>query len=218
MNSRPSQAAHVNRSRPADGVAAQFRRGATAAGNTTAVGADTSSTTAARTAPVTVAATSMQAGAVAALPARTQTQLHRLQRLAWWLDNSIPIPGTTRRIGLDGLIGLIPGIGDASGAIIALAIVGHGARLGAPASVIVKMLMLVLAEMVVGVVPVVGDLFDFGVKANTRNVALLQNWLVSPATAHARSRTQVMLVLVMLGLVVACAIGLAIWVLSRLFS
>lgn len=115
-------------------------------------------------------------------------QLRRLDRLAWVLDNSIRVPGTRLRIGLDGFIGLIPGIGDLAGAAVSSYIVAQAARSGAPISLLLRMGLNVLVESVVGVVPVVGDLFDFGYKANARNVRLLRTHVDEPGAGRLQNR------------------------------
>ena len=100
-------------------------------------------------------------------------ELSRLRRLARLLDSAIPLPGGYR-IGLDGLIGLIPGIGDALTAGAAAWIVVRAAQMGASTAMLVRMMWNIILELVVGVVPVLGDLFDFAWKANDRNIALLE--------------------------------------------
>ncbi|CAN5311307.1 hypothetical protein BH24PSE2_BH24PSE2_11120 [soil metagenome] len=117
-------------------------------------------------------------------PSRVQSE-QRLQRLAWLLDNSIPLPGGYR-VGVDGLIGLIPGVGDAVGALLSSYIVMEAARLGASRSLLTRMGFNVLVETIIGAIPILGDLFDFAFKANARNVRLLEGHVREPAR-HARS-------------------------------
>lgn len=112
----------------------------------------------------------------------------RLDRLAWLLDNSIPIPGLNVRIGLDALIGLFPGYGDTIGALVSSYILSEAARLGAPKSVLFKMAANIAVDAVVGAVPLLGDLFDFAWKANQRNVLLIGEYLENPRRAVASSR------------------------------
>lgn len=100
----------------------------------------------------------------------------RLARLAWMLDSSIRLPGGFR-VGLDGIIGLIPGIGDLIGAGLSSYIVVEAARLKVPFRVLARMGLNVLIELVVGIVPIFGDIFDFAFKANLRNVRLLNEYL-----------------------------------------
>jgi hypothetical protein len=96
-----------------------------------------------------------------------------VNKLAWLLDNSIRIPIINYRIGLDAIIGLIPGVGDAAGLLVSSIIVIQAIRLGAPRSIIMRMLFNVAIEATIGMIPVIGDLFDATFKANARNVAML---------------------------------------------
>lgn len=98
----------------------------------------------------------------------------QLDSLSHLLDNSIKVPGTNARFGLDAVIGLIPGFGDAAGAMMSAYIVLQAARLGAPASSLIRMLLNVGIEALAGAVPILGDLFDAAFKANARNVAILR--------------------------------------------
>lgn len=93
-----------------------------------------------------------------------------------WLDSSIRLPGGFR-IGWDGVIGLIPGVGDAIGLGLSAWLVWRARQLGMPFSVVARMLVNLAIEAIVGIVPVLGDLFDFVFKANNRNVALMQKHL-----------------------------------------
>jgi hypothetical protein len=92
------------------------------------------------------------------------------------------------------LIGLIPGIGDAIGAILSTFIIFHAARSGAPKSTLVRMMANVGLDTMVGAIPLVGDLFDVGWKSNTRNLALLEEHLRQPIVARAGSRRVLLLV------------------------
>ena len=99
--------------------------------------------------------------------------LRQLDWLSRLLDTAFPIPGTRFRIGLDGLLGLIPGIGDPLGAILSSYIVFAAARLGASQLTLLRMLGNVAIDGLVGAVPILGDVFDIAWKANVRNLALL---------------------------------------------
>ena len=112
----------------------------------------------------------------------------RLNRLAWLLDSSIPLPGTKFRIGLDALIGLIPGIGDVIGMILSSYIVSESARAGLPKAILARMVFNVALEGAVGIIPIVGDLFDAGWKANQRNTRLLDAYLQNPRKARTSGR------------------------------
>ncbi|EAR21706.1 DUF4112 domain-containing protein [Nitrococcus mobilis] len=110
----------------------------------------------------------------------TLKRFRRLQRLAQLLDSEFQIPGTRWRFGLDPLIGLVPGLGDAASAVISLWLIAEAKRLGAPSASLRKMLRNVLVDSVAGSIPVLGDAFDAGYKANLRNVALLERALFEP--------------------------------------
>jgi hypothetical protein len=114
-------------------------------------------------------------------------RLRRLQALAWLLDNSIPLPGGFR-IGVDALLGLIPGIGDAMGALISAYIVNEARSMGASRSVLLRMMGNVLIETAIGSIPFAGDVFDAAFKANARNLALLQAQQVDPIKSRRNSR------------------------------
>lgn len=140
--------------------------------------------------------------------------LQRARRLARLLDRAVTVPGTRIGIGLDGLIGLIPGIGDAAGGVFSLYVLYLGYRAGAPASLLVRMAANVGIDVLVGGVPLLGDLFDLGFKANERNVALLDRSSIDPDGAQRASRTFVavlalLLVLVLVGVIaiVVVAVG-----------
>jgi hypothetical protein len=115
-------------------------------------------------------------------------QIERLRAISRLLDDAFTIPGTGFRFGWDAVIGLVPGIGDAAGAIFSTYIILQASRLGAPRSVITSMIANVAIDTVVGWIPVLGDLFDFGWKANTRNLALLEQHLQRPAVARITAR------------------------------
>jgi len=106
-----------------------------------------------------------------------QRALRRLDRLANVLDTWIQVPFLRTRIGLDGLIGLVPGIGDAATGAVSLYIVAEAWRLGVPVTTILRMLGNVGVDTVIGAIPLFGDLFDFAYKANRRNVELLRRAL-----------------------------------------
>jgi len=108
-----------------------------------------------------------------AVAARARDVRRRAERLSRLLDSAIAIPGTRFRIGLDALIGLIPGIGDALGVIIGAWFLLEGARAGAPPALLARMIGNLLVDLLAGFVPVVGDIADAWFKANRRNARLL---------------------------------------------
>jgi Domain of unknown function (DUF4112) len=106
-----------------------------------------------------------------------QERIARIDALATLLDTAFVIPGTQIRFGLDALIGLVPGIGDAITTVMSLFIVNEARALGAPPLLIARMLANVAFDGVVGAVPLVGDAFDVAFRANRRNMALLREHL-----------------------------------------
>lgn len=102
------------------------------------------------------------------------TKLRRLSRL---LDNAISIPGTKISLGLDPILGLLPGGGDTLTGGIAAYIVVEAARMGVSRQVLWKMVVNILIDSFAGTIPVVGDLFDVGWKANVKNMELLEKHL-----------------------------------------
>ena len=106
-----------------------------------------------------------------------QRRLAWLRRAAWLLDGAARVPGTRFRFGLNSVIGLVPGGGDSALAILSLIIVWQARSLGAPPRLVRKMLTNVAIEFGGGLVPIVGNFFDMGFKANLRNLVLLEEHL-----------------------------------------
>ena len=104
-------------------------------------------------------------------------RIARLDALATLFDTAFVVPGTEIRFGLDALIGLVPGIGDAITTAISLYIVNEARALGAPGLLVARMVANVALDGVVGAVPLVGDVFDVAFRANRRNMALLRDHL-----------------------------------------
>ncbi len=104
----------------------------------------------------------------------TQARLKRLRRLAWLIDGAFSLPGTRFRFGLNSIVGLVPVGGDAILGAISLYIVYEAAQLGVPAPQLARMVANVGLEVLGGSVPVLGDLFDMALKANLRNLAIIE--------------------------------------------
>lgn len=141
---------------------------------------------------------------------------HPIRRLAWLLDEAFPIPGTSQRVGFDALIGLIPGIGDAVGALFSTYIIMEAARRGASVWTVTRMLGNVALETVVGLVPLVGDVFDVVWKANARNLAILgdtleRNDVVRDPTQVVRLASVLIVVVMLALLAVTLLAGAAIF-------
>lgn len=101
----------------------------------------------------------------------------RLEAIGELLDMAFIVPGTNVRYGLDGLIGLIPVIGDIITTALALWVVREARALGAPRHLVARMLANVAIDGAVGAVPVIGDAFDIAFRSNVRNIRMLRRWM-----------------------------------------
>ena len=133
-----------------------------------------------------------------------------LRRLTWLLDDLIRLP-LGFRMGLDALIGLIPGLGDVAGGVAAAYGIFVAWRLSAPPVVLARMVLNVSLDTFLGIVPVLGDLWDIGFASNRRNLAILEHWLARPEHATRRSAFVLVLFGVTLLVVLAGAVALSIW-------
>ncbi len=134
------------------------------------------------------------------------TKVNNLRRLSQLLDNAIPIPGTKYRIGIDPILGLLPGGGDTMAGALGAYIVVEAARMGLPRKVVGQMVGNLVFDSVIGTVPVLGDLFDVGWKANVRNIALLEKHL--DITANKR-KSERLFIFGLIILLTAIVIGFA---------
>ena len=146
-----------------------------------------------------------------------RTVTEQIDKLAWLLDNAIRIPGTNYRIGFEGVIGLIPGIGDLIGLVLSGFLIVQAGRLGTPRSTLLHMVFIAGIESLIGLIPIVGDLFDFVWKGNQRNVKLMHEAMDDPHGVAARSRktlavifSMAFLSLIVLTIVVA-VLGVWMW-------
>ena len=110
---------------------------------------------------------------------KVQAQLDQLSRLADLMDSRFKIPGLPVRLGIDTIIGLLPGIGDTAGLGVSAYIITQAMRLGVNKPIIRRMMFNVGIDWLIGLVPLLGDLFDMGWQANNRNVKLLIDYLGS---------------------------------------
>ena len=155
------------------------------------------------------------------LEPREQRRLDRLRRISSLLDNAIPIPGTNYRVGLDPILGLVPGVGDAIGTAMAGYILVEAARFGVPRSVLLRMLLNIGIDTALGAVPGIGDLFDFVWKADAKNLALLHEHLGQPMATRRASRRLVALAIAIMVLLAVGAVALIIVLsqtITRLFG
>ena len=119
---------------------------------------------------------------------RTEQSLARLEALARLMDSAFVIPGTNIRMGLDGLIGLVPIAGDLIAGLVSSYLIWEARQLGASRWVIGRMMANTAIDTLVGAVPLVGDAFDVLFRANLKNMALLRRHLERRGVTRARSR------------------------------
>lgn len=143
-------------------------------------------------------------------------RLEPLRRLARQLENRFRIPGTPIRFGLDALIGLVPGAGDALTALTGSYALFLGTKLGAPPSVLLRMLANLAIDALVGAIPLLGDVFDVGWRATTRNLNLLERYVAEPQRIQRQSKfALIAAVTILLGVVGISIVG-AIWLFTLL--
>lgn len=144
------------------------------------------------------------------MQAKQLDSTRRARELARILDSAFRIPGTRFRFGLDPVLGLVPGLGDAVGGGLGLYLLFQAYRAGAPAIVMFRMFANIAADVIFGAVPLLGDLLDAGYRANLRNLALLERYLESPQQATRRSLVFFVVLVSVLLLILTGAVWLAI--------
>ena len=147
----------------------------------------------------------------------TRTRGPKKYSLAWWLDSSISLPGGYR-IGLDGIIGLIPGVGDIVGGGLSSWILYQAYQQGAPKFILARMLINIFIDSVVGAIPIAGDLFDFIWKANQRNVALLEAYKQKPTETYRRAAGSSLIFFIGLVVVIVGVIYLMIMLMRAIWQ
>ena len=141
-----------------------------------------------------------------------------LRNLEILLDEAFRIPGTGIRFGIDGIIGLVPGLGDVLVGLLSLIIPVAAWMRGVPYVTLVRMTVNLGIGVLVGSIPILGDIFDVGWKANRRNYRLMQLHLQEPRLHSWRDWVFLMVLVVAIGLVFALPILLVIWMLAWLMS
>ena len=109
----------------------------------------------------------------------------RIRRVTNILDELVPIPGTRHRFGVDPIIGLIPVVGDVAGALVGLWVIGEATRFGVPRIVVARMSVNLLVDLAVGIIPFVGDIFDFVSRSNSKNLELFKTHALDPDASTA---------------------------------
>ena len=139
-----------------------------------------------------------------------------LRSLEILLDEAFRIPGTSFRFGIDGIIGLVPGLGDVLAGLLSLVIPLAAWMRGVPYVTLVRMGLNLGIGVLVGSVPLVGDIFDVAWKANRRNYRLLQLHLREPRRHTWRDWAFLLLLALVLGTIFALPIVLLIWLMKWL--
>ncbi|MCE3283006.1 MAG: hypothetical protein K0Q66_1743 [Chitinophagaceae bacterium] len=142
--------------------------------------------------------------------------MKQVARLTKLMDKQFSIPGTNIRFGLDGLIGLIPGVGDVSTFAVSCYLLTLMAKNGASGYVMARMVVNVLIDAIIGAIPFVGDLFDFAFKANSRNLRLMQEHFVEGRHRGGAWKVVVPIVIILL-LILVGGLWLAWTAVSSLF-
>lgn len=145
-----------------------------------------------------------------------------LDKLGWVLDDLIRIPGLNWRIGLDALVGLIPGIGDTATTVASLYVLGSAVRYRVPKITLLRMGLNLGIDYALGSLPVVGDVFDAWWKSNQKNIALLRQRATVSASEAREGRVSdwlfVGLIMVLLVLLAIGAAAVSIYLLAMLLS
>lgn len=144
------------------------------------------------------------------------------RKFAELLDSQFTIPGTKIKVGIDPMIGLVSGIGDLAGASLSIYFMVYAAKLGAKPSVLIRMFINILADLTIGAIPILGDIFDVAWKANLRNAILLEKLEQNPDQTESESSIlNWSLLILLVAIVIGVIIGM-IWLVgiawNRLFG
>jgi len=140
-----------------------------------------------------------------------------LEQLEILLDEAFRVPGTGIRFGIDGIIGLVPGLGDVAAGLLSLIIPLAAWIRGVPYVALIRMAVNIGIGVLVGSIPLLGDIFDIAWKANRRNYHLMRRHLGEPRTHTWRDWGFLLLLAGVLGLVFAIPVVLILWLLNWLF-
>lgn len=110
-----------------------------------------------------------------------------LEKLQFWLDECIELPYGIK-IGLDPIIGLIPGVGDLIGSLFFIITLKYSEKLNVPTSVVYRMALNIVIDFILGLIPILGDFLDFGFKAHKKNTEILMEYVDRPVAANAKSK------------------------------
>jgi hypothetical protein len=146
-----------------------------------------------------------------ALTPAQQLRLDALRRISQLLDAAFVVPGTTYRIGLDPILGLVPMIGDLASPLFTIGVLWQGRDLGIPRIVQLRMLFNAAIDSLIGAIPIAGDLFDFAWKSNQMNLALLERHAYEEHRASAGDWLFVVAMILLVVLIAAVPFIVAGW-------
>jgi hypothetical protein len=138
-----------------------------------------------------------------------------LRRLKFLLDEAFRIPFTRIRFGIDGIVGLFPGLGDVAAGLLSLIIPIAAWVRGVPYVTLARMTANICISVLVGTIPIMGDAFDIAWKTNARNYKLLQRHLGEPRRHTWKDWAFLLMLASLIGLVFAIPIVLLIWIFER---
>jgi len=145
-----------------------------------------------------------------------------LERLAHWLDSVFEIPGIRLRFGVDALLGLLPGVGDTASALASIYILQAATKFGVSRVTLARMTLNIGIDLMVGAIPIIGDLFDVYWKANRKNVELLRRHLeANPVTERSLKRSDGLFVasmIALIGLILVGSVATAYYLLAWVFA
>lgn len=143
----------------------------------------------------------------------TQTRHSTSRKFAELLDSRFTIPGTKIKVGIDPILGLVSGIGDLASAFLSIYFMFYAAKSGAKSSVLIRMFVNILADLTIGAIPILGDIFDVTWKANLRNAKLLEKLEINPEELESQSKILIWILFLLLAIIligVIIAIGWAV--------
>ena len=149
-----------------------------------------------------------------------EQRLTALRNISELLDSAFVVPGTTYRIGLDPIIGLVPILGDLASPLFTIGVLWQGRDLGIPKVIQLRMIFNAAIDALIGAIPLVGDLFDFAWKSNKMNLALLERHAYEEHRASAGDWLFVVAMILLVVLIAAVPFILAGWLIAtvgRLF-
>ncbi len=140
-----------------------------------------------------------------------------LDNLARYLDGLFRIPGTSWRFGLDGLIGLVPNVGDTITSFASFYILLAGVRYGVPKITLLRMALNIAIDYIVGAIPFVGDLFDFFWKSNKRNMDLIRERATGKDKGTTADYIFIFVIISILVLLLVASIAVSVYVIGSIF-